>query len=370
MATAMEHSLPRLKIPVTVVIPLYDEEDAIPNLASKLEALEDCLSSDYDFGFVLIDDGSKDSTWQLLNRYFAEHSNYTLIHQENAGVAAAILTGIRASQTEIVCSMDCDCTYDPRQTYDLIPMLTPGVDLVTGSPYHPLGAVLNVPAWRLLLSKGSSFLYRCVLRQKLFTYTSCFRVYRRSAVEGLSLTEGGYLGIAEMLATLDLRGSTIREVPATLSVRVFGQSKMRIGRTILGHLRLLFTSPADSRRPRFRSVTFHRFSNIYFARTRARSSEEIMNTSAVKREVVTLPSDQDATGRRLGAEEISMLSEAIASGTLTSTKGEFVRTLETRFAEKLGVKHAFACASGTAAVHTAIAALNPDPGDEIVQPVQ
>lgn len=91
-----------------------------------------------------------------------------------------------------------------------------------------------------------------------------------------------------------------------------------------------------------------------------------MNASVIARDVVSLPSDQDASGRRLGAEEISMVSEAIRSGTLTSTKGTLVTTLERQFAAKLGVEHAFACASGTAAVHTAIAAIDPNPGDEIV----
>ena len=81
---------------------------------------------------------------------------------------------------------------------------------------------------------------------------------------------------------------------------------------------------------------------------------------------LTLPSDQDASGRTLGAEELDLLAEAIHSGTLTSTKGNFVKTLERRFADLLGVKHAFACASGTAAIHTAVAALNPEPGDEII----
>src|SRR5207253_6261025 len=57
---------------------------------------------------------------------------------------------------------------------------------------------------------------------------------------------------------------------------------------------------------------------------------------------------------------------AIRSGTLTSTKGTFVKRLERRFAELLGVRHAWACASGTAAVHTAVAALDPEPGDEII----
>jgi perosamine synthetase len=81
---------------------------------------------------------------------------------------------------------------------------------------------------------------------------------------------------------------------------------------------------------------------------------------------LTLPSDQDASGRTLGAEELARLHEAIDSGTLTSTRGAFVKTLEHCFANLLGVKHAFACASGTAAVHTAVAALDPEPGDEII----
>ncbi|APZ95559.1 DegT/DnrJ/EryC1/StrS family aminotransferase [Fuerstiella marisgermanici] len=79
-----------------------------------------------------------------------------------------------------------------------------------------------------------------------------------------------------------------------------------------------------------------------------------------------LPSDQDSTGRTLGAEELELLRQVIESGTLTSTKGEFVKTLEAEFAKKLGAKHAFACASGTAAIHCAVAAINPEPGDEII----
>lgn len=83
-------------------------------------------------------------------------------------------------------------------------------------------------------------------------------------------------------------------------------------------------------------------------------------------QLLELPSDQDASGRTLGAEELALLAQVIESGTLTSTKGNFVKTLEERFAQKLGVKYAYACASGSAAVHTAVAAINPTPGDEIV----
>ncbi|HVF49571.1 MAG TPA: DegT/DnrJ/EryC1/StrS family aminotransferase [Pyrinomonadaceae bacterium] len=92
-----------------------------------------------------------------------------------------------------------------------------------------------------------------------------------------------------------------------------------------------------------------------------------MSTSLLTPEkLLTLPSDQDASGRTLGAEELALLAEVIQSGTLTSTKGAFVKTLEERFAAMLGVKYAYACASGSAAVHCAIAAIDPNPGDEIV----
>lgn len=82
--------------------------------------------------------------------------------------------------------------------------------------------------------------------------------------------------------------------------------------------------------------------------------------------VLPLPSDQDATGRTLGDEEIACVIEAIRSGTLTVTKGRFGKRFETDFAALVGAKHAVACSSGSAAVHAAIAAIDPEPGDEVV----
>jgi hypothetical protein len=130
-------------------------------------------------------------------------------------------------------------------------MLTPGVDLVTGSPYHPLGKVRDVPRWRLTLSKVASSLYRRVLRNKLYTYTSCFRVYRRSAILNLDLKQNGFLGIAELIVKLDLQGSVIVECPASLEGRVSGTSKMKIIRVIAGHLCLLSQLLALRGRQRF-----------------------------------------------------------------------------------------------------------------------
>jgi hypothetical protein len=226
--------------PVSLVVPCYNEEPTVKYLANTLKNVRERLGDRFDLRFVFVDDGSTDGTWAELHAAFDGWSDVALVrHARNRGVAASILTGIRQSKTEVVCSIDCDCTYDPHELASMVPLLTPGTDLVTASPYHPLGTVRNVQGARLFLSKSASFLYRRVFRQKLFTYTSCFRVYRRSAVEDMNLRYPGFLGVVEILGRLDLQGARVVEYPTTLEVRVFGQSKMKLARTIIAHLGLL-----------------------------------------------------------------------------------------------------------------------------------
>ena len=228
------------RTPITLVIPCFNEESVLPYLSNTLRRVESDFNAAYELRYVFVDDGSRDGTWAMLERLFGSLPRCQLVrHDTNQGVAAAILTGIRRADTEVVCSIDCDCTYDPHQLRDLIPRLEEDVAVVTASPYHPSGRVLNVPPWRLFLSKGLSALYRRVFRQKLHTYTSCLRVYRRSLVQDLSIRESGFLGVAEMLAVLDLQGKRIVEQPAVLEVRLLGHSKMKLFRTIAGHIRLL-----------------------------------------------------------------------------------------------------------------------------------
>jgi cellulose synthase/poly-beta-1,6-N-acetylglucosamine synthase-like glycosyltransferase len=228
------------KTGITIVVPCFNEELALRNLRDRLETVKESLGQTYSVSIVLVDDGSTDETGKLMHELFGSDPDCVLLRQpRNLGLAAAILRGIRYAKTEIVCSIDSDCTYDPQELHKLVPMLTDGVDLVTGSPYHPLGEVRDVPQWRLALSKTASSLYRQVLKHKLYTYTSCFRVYRRSAIVGLDLKQNGFLGTAELLGKLEMQGSKIVECPTTLGVRVQGVSKMRTARVLVGHLYLL-----------------------------------------------------------------------------------------------------------------------------------
>lgn len=83
-------------------------------------------------------------------------------------------------------------------------------------------------------------------------------------------------------------------------------------------------------------------------------------------DILKLPSDQDISGRHLGKEELLELEEVISSGVLNSIRGKKVPQFEKEFASFYGSTHCIAASSGTAAIHSAIAALNPDPGQEII----
>ncbi|MEO6210892.1 MAG: DUF3473 domain-containing protein [Gemmatimonadaceae bacterium] len=229
------------RTPISIVIPCFNEELILPYLSNTLVGVEAELSKEHVVHFVFVDDGSSDGTWASLQNIFGGRASCTVIrHEVNRGVAATIMTGIRASETEVVCSMDCDCTYDPHELGPMVALLTPGVDMVTASPYHKNGKVLNVPEWRLFLSRTLSKMYGMVLRHQLATYTACFRVYRRSIVADVPLSRAGFIGVAELLGRLDLGGSGIVEYPTTLEVRILGRSKMKIVKTIAGHIKLIF----------------------------------------------------------------------------------------------------------------------------------
>ena len=225
---------------LTVVVPMFDEKDCVVYLIETLVEMEIELGERYAFEFLLIDDGSGDGTGDLVEEAIAERANYRVIrHSRNRGIAAAIHTGLRHARHEVVVSIDADGSYDAMLIAELVPLLTPDVDLVTASPYHPAGSVENVPWWRLWLSRRASGLYRMAMQQKLACYTSCYRVYRRSRVVDLEPDNAGYVGVAELVWKLDRQGCRIVEHPATLRTRVAGHSKMRVFRSALRHLHLV-----------------------------------------------------------------------------------------------------------------------------------
>ena len=225
---------------ITVVVPCYNEEASLSYLAKALDHFIAASAAKLALRFVFVDDGSSDSTLEKLHQYFGKLPYAEIVsHRENRGIAGAITTGFRHTTTDLVAVIDADCTFDPMQLLEMVPLMLDDIDVVTASPLHNAGAAANVPAWRMALSNGAAFLYRSVLRHKLTSYTSCFRIYRLSVVRELAVYSPGFCGVAEILARLDLAGHRIVECPANLETRLLGQSKINLFKTIFEHIKLI-----------------------------------------------------------------------------------------------------------------------------------
>jgi dolichol-phosphate mannosyltransferase len=235
---------------LSIVVPCYNEVDNIQKLEEEFfPVVEGLIGSSLptektieEVEVVFVDDGSKDATLDVLKSAFARwaQKNLTLkyeMHAVNRGLGAAIRTGFRAATGDIIVTTDIDGTYKFSTIPSLIAAMKNGVDIVTASPYHPYGEVVGVPSYRILLSRGSSLLYRILLNWHIHTYTALFRGYRREVIEKISFSADDYLAGTELMVKAMLKGYSVAEFPAGLHRRVFGVSKARLVQTVISHLR-------------------------------------------------------------------------------------------------------------------------------------
>jgi dolichol-phosphate mannosyltransferase len=224
---------------ITVLVALYQEEEGVGSLVQGLRDVGPSIRTFGELEIVFVDDGSTDATHSALLR-LAPSLNLpfrVVRHDENRGLGAALKTGAKEAHGEWIVTLDADGTYDPVQVPELLRVKDEtGADIVVGSPYHPQGRTIGSTGWRLALSRALSALYRRAAPVRLYTYTSMFRVQTAEAMRSTFPDDDGFLAVTEWLMRAAVRGYSIREVPATLSVRTTGRSKMKIVRVGWAHL--------------------------------------------------------------------------------------------------------------------------------------
>ncbi len=240
---------------LSIIIPCYNEVENVPKLLAEFLPVVNGLVKRGSAGHIqtaeieviFVDDGSRDGTFPHLLAAFADQtlpgiSFHFTQHRLNRGLGAALRTGIDLAKGNVVLTTDCDGTYHFSEIPHLLARLTPAVDLVTASPYHPEGAVDGVPAYRLLLSRSSSAIYRMLTDRRVYTYTALFRAYRREVIQNVPFTSDGFLAGTELLVNAIRMGYRVAEHPTVLHSRAFGVSKAKIVRTVRAHLGFQFNT--------------------------------------------------------------------------------------------------------------------------------
>ena len=125
---------------ISLVIPCYNEEAGLPQLARALLEVRRTLEPIYQLELVFVNDGSTDSTQAEIQRYFGcgtVRPDRGPRGQPRLG--AALRTGFRHATGVWIATTDSDCTYDPRELSEMIRLMELGADVVVASPYHPDG---------------------------------------------------------------------------------------------------------------------------------------------------------------------------------------------------------------------------------------
>jgi dolichol-phosphate mannosyltransferase len=224
--------VPRLLL--TIVVPAWNEADNLRRYSSELLPVLERLQMPYEV--VVVDDGSTDDT-----RRIAEAMGpavRVVSHEQNRGLGAAIRTGFAAARGELVVTLDADLTFSPLLIGQLLERFQRGdVDVVTGSP-KLAGYGEDIPSYRIVISRVATLVYSTILGTWVTAVSPIFRLYRRDDLNELDLKSVGFDINAEILFALLKKGKRLAEIPAPLTQRIHGQSRLNYRKEIVRHLRL------------------------------------------------------------------------------------------------------------------------------------
>ncbi len=210
-------------IDVSVVLPIYNEEESLPELVSAIVAAMG--STLYSYEIVCIDDGSSDYSKRVLHQLASIYPHLrAVIFRRNYGQTSAMAAGFAYAVGQVVVSLDADLQNDPADIPMLLDKLNEGYDLVSGWRQKRQDAALT----RLLPSKIANWLIGGVTGVDLHDYGCSLKAYRADLVSDLNL----YGELHRFLPALAaIEGAKIAEVPVRHHARTYGKSKYGLGRT-------------------------------------------------------------------------------------------------------------------------------------------
>jgi len=214
-ATAVPPSSPP---DISIVVPIYNEEDSLVPLTSAITAALATLGVSYELVFV--DDGSDDHTAQVLRDLAAKQSEVRLIRfRQNAGQSAALDAGFKEARGLQVVTLDADLQNDPRDIPRLLEMLN-DYDVVCGIRQGRQDTWL-----RRVSSKLANHLRRRVLHDDIIDVGCSLRAYRRHHLRSIKLYNGMHRFLPVLL---QIEGCRIGQVPVRHHPRQHGQSKYNV----------------------------------------------------------------------------------------------------------------------------------------------
>jgi len=217
---------------ISVVIPLYNEEESLPELHSWIKRVME--KNGFSYEIIFVDDGSNDNSWKVIEDLAEKDKNVRGIKfRRNYGKSAALHTGFSEAQGDVVITMDADLQDSPDEIPPLFNMITKdGYDLVSGWK-----KIRHDPISKTVPSKFFNFVTRLLTGIKLHDFNCGLKAYKRDVIKSIEVygEMHRYIPVLAKQAGFKNIGEKVVEHRA----RKYGVSKFGFSRFINGFLDLL-----------------------------------------------------------------------------------------------------------------------------------
>jgi glycosyltransferase involved in cell wall biosynthesis len=204
---------------LSVIIPVYNEVESIQVILKRVQAQK--LAHE----IIVVDDGSKDGTRDVLKKLDGKGGVHVILHEQNKGKGAAVRTGMAAAKGDILLIQDADLEYDPRDIPALLEPIKEGLaDVVYGSRF--LGRARRVTMfWHQVANKMLTFMTNILYDTILTDMETGYKVFRREVLNGMVLHANSFDFEPEFTAKILKRKYRIFEIAITFNPREYSEGK-------------------------------------------------------------------------------------------------------------------------------------------------
>jgi glycosyltransferase involved in cell wall biosynthesis len=206
---------------LSIIIPCYNEKSTIR------EVIDAVLAAPYDNKeIIIVDDCSKDGTKEVLLEEIEPLVHQILFHKVNQGKGAALRTGIQAATGDIVLIQDADLEYDPQEYPNLVePILRNKADVVYGSRFMGSQPHRVLYFWHSVGNMVLTVLSNMFTNLNLTDMETCYKVFRREIIQGISIQENRFGFEPEITAKIAKLECRIFEVGISYYGRTYKEGK-------------------------------------------------------------------------------------------------------------------------------------------------
>lgn len=223
-AKVLESNPAERNVDVSIVIPLYNEVDSLEMLYERVLPLLDDWDRCYEL--ILVDDGSRDGTRDMLRELHAQDNRVQVVLlRRNFGQTAAFTAGFDHANGDVIVTMDGDLQNDPADIPMLLDKMEEGYDIVSGWRIDRQDKLVT----RKLPSQAANKLISKLTGVELHDYGCSLKAYKRDVIEGINLYGEMHRFIPALASWM---GVKVAEVPVNHSARQFGESKYGLGRIV------------------------------------------------------------------------------------------------------------------------------------------